>query len=97
MNPNIIIGQNIKLFREQKGVKQEILAKHLGITKGRMSQIEKGDCVELSVKRINKIADILEVSFFEITSMTSENIHLEKNLCSINLYPPHLQFIYRIN
>lgn len=43
-----IIGANIKSLRELNGVKQELLAKKLGVSKGRMSQIEHGDCHELS-------------------------------------------------
>ncbi len=40
MKPAEIIGKNIKSAREQKGVKQEVLAKVLGVGKSRMSQIE---------------------------------------------------------
>ena len=49
-----------------KGVKQEVLAKHLGITKGRLSQIENGECAELSVNRLEIIARYLDIDFFEL-------------------------------
>lgn len=61
MNSLTLIGQNIKKYRELKLIKQESLAKHLGITKGRMSQIENGLCAELTLSRLQKIADYLNV------------------------------------
>src|SRR5689334_3876216 len=67
MNPRKAIGYNIQNERESKGVKQETLAKHLGITKGRLSQIENGDCAELSIKRLETIANYLNIDFFELT------------------------------
>lgn len=66
MTPLTIIGKNIKYFRQLKSIKQDTLAKHLGITKGRMSQIESGLCAELTLQRICKIAAHLEVDFFDI-------------------------------
>jgi transcriptional regulator with XRE-family HTH domain len=73
MTPLTIIGENIKFFRVSKSIKQEILAKHLGITKGRMSQIEGGLCAELTLQRICKIAAYLEVDFFDI--LNKHSIH----------------------
>ena len=66
MNPRKIIGNNIQNKRVSKGVKQEVLAKHLGITKGRLSQIENGECAELSVNRLEIIARYLDIDFFEL-------------------------------
>jgi transcriptional regulator with XRE-family HTH domain len=68
MLPEKIIGHKIKVIREQKGLKLELLAKHLGVSKGRVSQIENGQCCELTINRIAKIAQFLEVDFFEIIS-----------------------------
>ncbi len=61
MNSLTTIGQNIKKYRELKLIKQESLAKHLGITKGRMSQIENGLCAELTLIRLQKVAEYLNV------------------------------------
>lgn len=66
MYPEKIIGNNIRKLREHKGVKIELLAKHLGLTKGRMSQIEHGECNELTISRIQKIAEYLDANYFEI-------------------------------
>jgi len=68
MQPEKIIGSNIRMIREQKGLKLELLAKHLGVSKGRVSQIEGGDCRGLTIMRIDKIAEFLEVDFFEVIS-----------------------------
>ena len=66
MNPAKVIGQNISYLRELKNIKQESLARHLGITKGRMSQIEFGDCQEITVNRLHKIANYIGVDFFDL-------------------------------
>lgn len=61
-----IIGANIKSLRELNGVKQELLAKKLGVSKGRMSQIEHGDCHELSLKKLSIIAEYIGVPFYDL-------------------------------
>ena len=66
MEPARIIGQNISHLRNSNGIKQENLARHLGITKGRMSQIEFGDCHEITLNRLQKIANYIGVNFFEL-------------------------------
>jgi transcriptional regulator with XRE-family HTH domain len=63
MNPLKIIGGNIKKIREEKFIKQQTLAKQLGLTKGRISQIENGECAELSLQCLIKIAIYLETDF----------------------------------
>lgn len=86
MTPLEIIGKNIKKEREQKFIKQEVLAKQLGITKGRMSQIENGECAGLTLKRIAKIADYLKTDFFNITYNSVQDSHLSNitNCTSLN-------------
>lgn len=79
MNPTEIIGHNIKRMREVKGIKQELLAKHIGITKSRMSQIENGECSELTLNRINKIATYLKTDFFELTGNNPQNVHINSS------------------
>lgn len=79
MSPAEVIGKNIKAIREQKGVKQEVLGKHIGVTKGRMSQIESGECDELSIKKIDKIAAYLETDFFLVTCSNLKNIHINNS------------------
>ncbi|MDR0792544.1 MAG: helix-turn-helix domain-containing protein [Chitinophagaceae bacterium] len=79
MKPTETIGKNIKFFREKKGIKQEVLAKQIGITKSRLSQIESGDCGELFLNRIEKIAGLLEVSFFDLTGNSTQNVHINNS------------------
>jgi transcriptional regulator with XRE-family HTH domain len=74
--PAEIIGKNIKLFRERKGIKQEVLAKQIGITKSHLSQIEEGNCGELFLNRIEKIADLLDVPFFDLTGNNAQSVNL---------------------
>lgn len=77
MTPEKIIGNNIKRKREEKGIKIETLGKQLNISKGRMSQIENGNCKELTINRIIKIAELLEVDFFEITGIQKRFVTLQ--------------------
>ncbi|MFN7015022.1 MAG: helix-turn-helix domain-containing protein [Bacteroidia bacterium] len=79
MEPSVVVGANIKKVREEKGIKQEVLAKHLGISKSRMSQIEGGDCEELSIKKINRIAEYLKVDFFSIAGNNPQNVHINNS------------------
>lgn len=79
MKPEQIIGFNIKSKRREKGMKSETLGKQLNITKGRISQIENGDCKELTISRIIKIAEILDVGFFEIISDQSQVVNIQKS------------------
>lgn len=69
MNFEQIIGDNIRIKREQKSIKLESLARHLGLSKARMSQIEHGECKELTISRIQKIADYLDINFLEIVNI----------------------------
>ena len=92
-----IVGKNIKLYREQKGIKQEVLAKEIGISKSRLSQIENGDCGELFLNRIEKIANFLGVSFFDLTGNNMQSININNSTnCSSGFYatqyniPPEL-------
>ena len=89
MNAGKIIGGNIKTIREQKGVKQESLAKHIGITKGRLSQIESGECEELTVHRIEKIAVYLETDFFTLTNNHSQSVHINSSTNCSGFYGTH--------
>lgn len=79
MNSTLLIGQNIKRLREQKNIKQEVLGKHLNITKSRMSQIENGECGELTINRIEKIAQFLKVDFFEIMGLQTQTVHINNS------------------
>jgi transcriptional regulator with XRE-family HTH domain len=60
-----LIGRNIRRHREMAEMKQEVLANTLGISASALSQIETGK-TDVSVERIEQIAEALNKSFFEL-------------------------------
>ena len=56
-----IVAQNIRHYRELKGLSQEALADKAGVNQAHISAIERGAKV-VSLKRMEKIAEALEVS-----------------------------------
>ncbi len=54
----LLIGQNIRKWRDLKGIKQEMLATNLGITKSALSNIENNK-TGISLSRIEDIARCL--------------------------------------
>jgi transcriptional regulator with XRE-family HTH domain len=60
-----LIGRNIRRHREMSEMKQEVLANTLGISASALSQIETGK-TDVSVERIEQIAEALNKSFFEL-------------------------------
>ncbi|MEA5402552.1 helix-turn-helix transcriptional regulator [Arcicella sp. DC2W] len=56
---------NIKRIRTEKGISQQEMADKLGFAQNNYSKIERG-IVELTVNRLYEIAEILNVSIFEI-------------------------------
>ena len=72
------IGINIRKWRELKGIKQELLATKLGITKAALSNIEN-DKTDVSLHRIEDIARCLNL----------EVMKLFLNPLELLLPPPH--------
>jgi transcriptional regulator with XRE-family HTH domain len=54
------VGANIRLWRERKLMKQEVLAKELGITGVALSNIENNKA-DITITRLFQIAAVLEV------------------------------------
>ncbi len=68
INPSkysIMIGTNIRKWRELKGIKQELLAEQIGITKGALSNIENNK-VDISLHRLEDIARCLEIDAMKL-------------------------------
>lgn len=63
-----MIGENIKLFRQSKGLTQEELAKKLGISKSAISRYESGQR-EPDLDSVEKIASTLGVSLRDLVSV----------------------------
>ncbi len=64
---NLNIGNNIRKWRELRGVKQEQLAIRLGITKAALSNIENNK-TDISLHRIEEIAVCLELEAMKLFS-----------------------------
>ena len=61
----LLIGKNIQRWRSFKGKKQETLAKEVGISRIMLSRYENGRS-EISIKLLEKIAKLLDVSIDEL-------------------------------
>jgi len=74
------IGSNIKRIRGQKGYSQEFMALQLNISQASYARMESQE-IKLSIDRLQKIADILEIDisiFFKVSKIeTHEQINNE--------------------
>ena len=59
------IGENLRKIREIKGIKQESVAKQLGLTTNGYGKIERGE-TSLNIKRLEEIAEILGINAMDI-------------------------------
>lgn len=73
MDATKLVGQNIKRYRIEKGIKLETLAAAIRIEKGTMSKIENGKS-EITISRIEKIAEALQVDYNLLVSNTIQHI-----------------------
>lgn len=67
------IGDNIKKFRELKNMTREQLASELGLSVSGYSKIERGE-IDLTVSRVQEIAQILEVDVSQILNFDATQI-----------------------
>lgn len=67
------VGKNIKKIRELNNYTQEYLAERLGISTSGYSKIER-DEVDLTLRRLEELAVILEVSVHQILNFDSASI-----------------------
>ena len=75
----MVVGENIRQLRVKKGYSQEYMADCLGISQQSYSRIEK-KASEYPLSRLSQIADLLEVSLFDIIEpQLLKNIELLKN------------------
>ncbi len=74
------IGENLRKIREIKGIKQESIAKQLGITTNGYGKIERGE-TSLNIKRLEEIAQILGVNALDVMQF-DENIIFNINSMS---------------
>jgi transcriptional regulator with XRE-family HTH domain len=62
---NLVIGNNIRRWRELKGIKQEQLAGDIGITKAALSNIENNKA-DINLHRIEDIAKCLDIDVMNL-------------------------------
>ena len=67
-----LIGTKIRLARQKKGLSQESMAQVLGITQPAYSHIER-NAGSLTLERLQKIAEYLEVRIAELLNEGSTN------------------------
>ncbi|MDP1746056.1 MAG: helix-turn-helix transcriptional regulator [Bacteroidota bacterium] len=67
------IGDNIKKFRELKNITRETLASELDMSVSGYSKIERGE-IDLTLSRIQKIAQILDVDMSQILNFDASQI-----------------------
>lgn len=67
------IGDNIKKFRELKNITREALAAELDMSVSGYSKIERNE-IDLTISRIQKIAQILEVDMSQILNFDASQI-----------------------
>jgi transcriptional regulator with XRE-family HTH domain len=72
------IIENIKKFRELKGITREQLASDLGMSTSGYSKIERGE-VDLSISKIQKISEVLGVEISEILNFDATQIFNVQN------------------
>lgn len=94
-----IIGERLKKARMNKNLTQEKLAEQLDVSIAFLSRIERGSSF-ISLKRLNQICSILEVSEGEILNGVSKdsNSYLNKDLSNLlKDCPSHkINLIYKI-
>ncbi len=69
----INLGDSIKKFRELKNITREKIAADLKMSLSNYSKIERGE-IDLTISRIQEIANILEVDVSQILNFDATNI-----------------------
>ena len=67
------INENIKKFRELKNFTREVMADKLEMSVSGYSKLERGD-VELTISKLYKIAEVLEVNVSQILNFDASKI-----------------------
>lgn len=79
---NILVGNNIRLYREKQGISREKLAELVGITPRFLADAELG-FVGVSLTNLKKICEVLGVSSDRILWCTQEEITITEKLSHI--------------
>ncbi len=79
------IGHSLRKIREIKGLKQETVAKKLGLTTNGYGKIERGEST-IHLERLNQIAEVFGVSANDILHFDENIIY---NISNMNNSAPH--------
>ncbi len=94
INPNIIIGQNIKTLRDKIGLTQDALAQYLGTSREQVGYYEIGHRAVPSTQ-LSKLANLFcmnEFDFYE-ENMQNRSINIAFAFRADDLQPQDLQSI----
>lgn len=67
------VGSRIKKYREEKGITQDLMAHELEISQSNYGRLEKDD-KRLTVPKLTKIAEILDISVSVLFGEKANNI-----------------------
>lgn len=82
-------GFNIRKQREKKGFSQEYMANSLDISQASYARLENED-TKVTVERLYKIAEILELNISEFLDIDKVSIHTQNNSDNANGYVQNL-------
>ena len=68
MSRLILLGKNIKKYREAKNFSQELLAEKVNLSREYITRVEAGQKF-ISLRKLFMLADALEVSFSSLTNI----------------------------
>ena len=71
MKPSDKLRQNIRDIREDKNLTQAMMAEKLGLSETGYAKVERGES-RLDIDRIQKIANILEISIADLIPFGDE-------------------------
>ncbi len=80
---NVLVGENIRKYREQCGYSREKLAELVGITPRFLADVETG-FVGVSLTNIKKICEILGISSDRILWKNNSSVNLNEKLSHID-------------
>ncbi len=88
-----MVTQKIRFLREQKKLRHEDMAERLGISPSTYQRLESGE-TKMDVERLQKIAEVLEVSPDELLNSEPIVFHVSNNSGgphAYGLYQPHAE------
>ncbi|EAY29441.1 helix-turn-helix domain-containing protein [Microscilla marina] len=68
------IGEKVRKLRELRDFSQEYMAEQLGMSQQNYSAIENNQDEDISLKRLKRIAQILEIQMNDLLSFDEKNI-----------------------